>query len=540
MFPWDQARAAGTPAGTVLTTQASVTYFSTEEGTQRSKKSNTVSIVVAQMAGINLAPPATNQSATSDSVLVVFPVTITNTGNGTDGFALQTQSSRNWTNAVYKDANGDGVLQASEVSAGTISTIPAVVADASVRVIITTMVPRDASLSGQQDTTVLTVTSQFNASRFQKGYYVVGVSTAFLSPRTLSVDNATPYQDQDVVFTFALTNSGTVAANSVVITDVLAPQFNFMSASAGATRPASDIVRWTIPSFAAGTNQIFTVTVHIPATVPVGAIISNTIGIDYGVGGNTFSVSSNTQTVMVTQNPSKLYGLTLAPVQWTRQKEPGDTIILAFVAKNTGVDKDVIEVTAVSSDTSVTWNFFLDANKNGQFDIADTKLTNTNNFASVDADSVVSGDSVRIFAITAKPLPRVQFDQTDIVSTLTVSSSGNPGVNKSAVLTTTMLIPVVSVSIGISPAAIYAPGDSVTYTVTYQNDGHARVDSFSVVNVVPAETEYLTSSVSVNGVLQQDSDVIVAEAPGRVSVRARVGALSPSQHGTVTYRARIK
>jgi uncharacterized repeat protein (TIGR01451 family) len=222
------------------------------------------------------------------------------------------------------------------------------------------------------------------------------------------------------------------------------------------------------------------------------------------------------------------------------QKEPGDTVIVAFVTKNSGVKRDVIEVAAVSSDTALAWNFYLDVNKNGQFDGSDTKLKNTNAFAGVDADSVAPGDSVRIFATTAQPLPRVQFDQTDIGTTITVGSSGNPTINKSAVLTTTMFIPVVSVSIGISPATRYAPGDSVTYTITYQNDGHAKIDSFSVVNTMPAETQYLTSSVSVNGVMQQDSDVIVAEVPGRVTVRARVGALSPSQHGTVTYRARIQ
>jgi uncharacterized repeat protein (TIGR01451 family) len=471
---------------------------------------------------------------------VDFPILVVNGGNAPDIFDLSAVSLRGWFEGIYLDDNRDGVLQSSEVLGGKITVTSAVPPDSSYALIVRIFVPRDPSLGGQQDTTVLTVTSRFNTSRFQKGYYVTAVNTAFLSPRTLSVDNATPYQDQDVVFSFALTNSGTVAANNVVITDVLAAQFSYVSASSGATRPASDIVRWTIPSLAAGASLTFTVTVHIPASVPVGTVINNMIGIVYGAGSNTFSVSSNTQTVTVTQNPKKLYDLTLAPMQWTLQKESGDTVIVAFVTKNTGANKDVIELAAASGDTTVVWNFYLDANKNGQFDITDTKLQNTNGFAGVDADSVASGDSVRIFATTAKPLPRVQFDQTELVSTFTVGSSGNPGVNKSAVLTTTILIPVVSVSIGISPAARYAPGDSVTYTITYQNDGHAKIDSFSVVNAVPAETQYLTSSVSVNGVVQQDSDVIVAEAPGRVTVRARVGALSPNQHGTVTYRARIK
>ena len=536
----EQLHAAGTTAGTIIRARSVGTYTSPGRAIVDTVYSNYVSTVVEQSAAVNLIPPTATRNSQSDSTLVDFPILVVNGGNAPDVFDLSAVSSRGWLEGIYPDGNRDGVLQSSEALGGKITVTSAVPPDTSYALIVRIFVPRDPSLSGQQDTTGLTVTSRFNTSRFQKGYYVTTVNTAFLSPKTLSVDNATPYQDQDVVYSFALTNSGTVAANNVVITDVLAAQFSYVSASAGATRPASDIVRWTIPSLAAGASRTFIVTVHIPATVPVGTVINNTMGIAYGVGSNTFSASSNTQTVTVTQNPKKLYDLTLVPLQWTLQKEPGDTVVVAFVTKNTGFKKDVIEVAAASGDTSIAWNFYLDANKNGQFDPADTKLRNTNGVAGVDADSVVSGDSVRIFATTAKPLPRVQFDQTDIVSTFTVSSSGNPSVNKSAVLTTTMLIPVVSVSIGISPAASYAPGDSVTYTITYQNDGHAKVDSFSVVNTMPAETQYLTSSVSINGVVQQDSEVIVAEAPGRVTVRARVGALSPSQHGTVTYRARIQ
>ena len=536
----EQLHAAGTPAGTVIRARSLGTYTFQGGVHVDTVYSNYVSTVVQQYAAVNLIPPAATRNSQSDSTFVDFPLLVVNGGNAPDIFDLSAVSSRGWFEGIYLDGYRDGVLQSSEVLGGKITVTSAVPADSSYALIVRIFVPRDPSLSGQQDTTGLTVTSRFNTSRFQKGYYVTAVNTAFPSPRTLLVDNVAPYQDQDVVFTFALTNSGAGAANNVIITDILAAQFSYVSASAGVTRPASDIVRWTIPLLAAGASQTFTVTVHIPALVPVGTVINNIIGIVYGVGSNTFSVSSNMQRVTVTQNPIKLYDLTLAPVQWTLQKDAGDTVIVALVAKNIGARKDVIEMAATSGDTAVTWNFYLDANRNGQFDITDRKLQNTNGFAGVDADSVVSGDSVRIFATTAKPLPRVQFDQTDIVSTFTVSSSGNPSVSKSAVLTTTILIPVVSVSIGVSPAARYAPGDSVTYTITYQNDGHAKIDSFSVVNIVPAETQYLAGSVSVNGIVQQDSEVIVAETPGHATVRARVGALSPNQHGTVTYRARIK
>jgi PKD repeat protein len=100
---------AMTPAETVISNKATLTC---DAG---SFDSNTVDVVVAQVAGCGVAPEAGEQTGFAGSS-VLFPAVVSNTGNGTDTFGLEASSSAGWPVTVYRDDNGDGVHQTTETT----------------------------------------------------------------------------------------------------------------------------------------------------------------------------------------------------------------------------------------------------------------------------------------------------------------------------------------------------------------------------------------------------------------------------------------
>ena len=102
---------AAPAAGTVIGNQASATYT---DGTnvQRTATSNVVQTTVAQRAALTLTP--TNSLPGVSGSPVVFAHTLTNTGNGSDTFALsganQGGDTFNFASITFfADVNGDGV-----------------------------------------------------------------------------------------------------------------------------------------------------------------------------------------------------------------------------------------------------------------------------------------------------------------------------------------------------------------------------------------------------------------------------------------------
>ena len=159
------ALAVGTPAGTVISSRAKATYTTLSGLTTDSTFSNFVSVTVAQVAAVNVTPPTGAVTTSSDSVNVDYALSILNSGNGTDKYTISKTSTKGWTGTVYKDANGNGVLDAGELSAGAIAASDSVKADSSFKIIIRVFVPRDPTLNNQADVTTLTATSLFNNTK---------------------------------------------------------------------------------------------------------------------------------------------------------------------------------------------------------------------------------------------------------------------------------------------------------------------------------------------------------------------------------------
>jgi uncharacterized repeat protein (TIGR01451 family) len=233
-------------------------------------------------------------------------------------------------------------------------------------------------------------------------------------------------------------------------------------------------------------------------------------------------------------NIGNSFGVSLTPDSVAAAKEPSDSVKYYFTVKNTGTIKDVIELSAASSQP-LAWTFLRDVNNNRVVDPADVPLTNTNGKAGVDVDSVSAGDSVHVFAIAI--IPMVQQDQTKDVTTFTATSSGSALKFQSAVASTTTNIPVVSVAISVSPlpSQPQPPGGVLTYTISYSNNGHADIDtSYTVTARIPDSTSFVQGSAKLGTLSLPDSNAV---RNGSVSIKT--AGLKQSTAGTVEFKVKI-
>src|SRR5271154_1994440 len=131
---------ATTPAGTSIGNQASATYTDAS-GVSRTVTSNTVTTTVQQVASLTLT--ANGAKTSSIGSTVYYPHTLTNTGNGTDTFALTVVnaagSAFNMTGLAFYADNGSG-----QPTGAAITSTGALAAGASFKLIVAATVPATA------------------------------------------------------------------------------------------------------------------------------------------------------------------------------------------------------------------------------------------------------------------------------------------------------------------------------------------------------------------------------------------------------------
>ncbi|WP_293915377.1 DUF11 domain-containing protein [Deinococcus sp.] len=119
------AQAAGSPAGTVITNQAAASGTLGDDNTPVSGLSNIVSTTVSPVCSVSVTPGGTIQAPGQQQTILagesaLFAYQVTNSGNTGDATPLSLQvpgvSSFTPTLTLYLDANGDGKLDANELT----------------------------------------------------------------------------------------------------------------------------------------------------------------------------------------------------------------------------------------------------------------------------------------------------------------------------------------------------------------------------------------------------------------------------------------
>lgn len=523
--------AAGTAAGTVISSRAVATFTSLSGSHVDTVYSAYVSIIVKQAAAVNVQVPSLTTNS-EDGVTVDYALSVINSGNGTDKFTLVGVSPHGWQVSIYHDINGNGILDAADSAAGVVAASDSVKADSSFKIVVRVAVPNNETLNGKTDSAIVTASSLFDPTRSGGSLLQTHVQLALINPSSaLAVDNPAPVPPGSITYTLSLTNSGLATATNLVIVDKLDARFTYAGSANGGVHISTDSVRWSIPSVLAGGVASVSVTLNLQANLTPGTLISNVMGIAYNDGVLARSKTSNTVIVGI----GNVYGVSISPDSLSLQREPDDSAKYYLTVRNTGNRKDVIELAAVSSQP-LTWKFLRDVNNNRVIDPLDIALTNTNGKDGVDVDSVAAGDSVHVFAVAVVPL--VAIDQTKDVSVFTATSSASAIRTATSIGTTTTNIPVVNVALSVSPSPSQPqpPGSVLTYTISYSNGGHADIDtSYTLSARIPDSTSYVLGSVKLGTLALPDSSAI---RNGKLVVKT--GGLKQSSSGTIEFKVKIK
>lgn len=560
LVPFGTSWAAGTPAGTIISNFATLSYKDANGNALPNINSNTVTTVVAQVAGVDVSP-ATSAKSVAENSWVSYTATITNMGNGTDTFALTTSAlSSGWTAVIYGDPNGNGILDAGEMVPGNIvSTIASLPADSSKQVFVVVSVPTGA-LDGSSQAVTLTATSQFNTGVSDAGVFTSTVSTAVLS----MVKTASPSDPKpgDVV-TYAIkgNNTGTSTAYGIVFSDVVPSGMTYVPGSirvfagTGGTyataTPQTDATGDDSADF--GITAANTVTINwgdspagqegwlffqatVNAGVAAGTSISNVASVLYSStsGGPLLpAVSSTPGDITVAAKPY----VTLSNTSLALTGQPGDTLMYRFDVTNGGNSNDVFDF-ETSSTQGFTNQIWLDANNDGiPGNDGDVLLTDTDGDGKVDTGSLPAGTVAHI--IVAVVVTPGTMDMTVDATTVTIASSVDPTVTGTVTLTTTVHAPVLSIVKSVSPTGAQPPGTVLTYTVVVTNNGHGTATALQVVDMIPTNTTYQAGTIKYNGSPCTDgADGDNAELQGG-SIVVRITTMGPGSSNTITFDVKI-
>lgn len=371
------AFAAAPAAGTNIGNQASATYVDSTGATQ-TVTSNTVQTVVQQVASLTLTANGA-KTATAGSI-VYYPHILTNTGNGTDTYALTAANAASQTFnmtglTIYAD-NGSG-----QPTGPAITSTGALAAGATFKFVVAAMVPTTAT-SAQVNNLTVTGTSGFSPAQTASNTDTTTVTSNAVINLTKSISVASgapgtgPY-----TYTLTYTNTGNSTATAVKIADAIpaglteVANSGLWSVTGATTLTDAKAVYGTAPNqitydynvttagtvtaiasnVAPGQSGTISFKVNVAAATAPGTI-NNTAAVSYNDGsGSTVNGNSNT----VPFNVGQTAGVTLTPPAAVASANPGSTVSFANVIKNTGTGIDTFNITLSAGNYPAGTSFVL-------------------------------------------------------------------------------------------------------------------------------------------------------------------------------------
>lgn len=245
-------QAQATPAGTLISSTSQAT-FQDQDGQSFTVLSNTVQIVVGQVAGVDLTPPRV--STGDPGVTVVLSHTLQNIGNGTDSFTVSVRSSTGWPVTVYRDANANGSLDSGDQPVAGPLTLAM---GATSALLVAVNVPGLANVRGLTDSIEVISTSRFDptvADSVQDLLQIRDVGIAVALDKSVDRTSATP--GDVLTYSIGYRATGTATASNLRITDVVPAGSSYI---AGTLRlngtPLSDISGDDAGSYEAAANRV--------------------------------------------------------------------------------------------------------------------------------------------------------------------------------------------------------------------------------------------------------------------------------------------
>jgi len=220
------------------------------------------------------------------------------------------------------------------------------------------------------------------------------------------------------------------------------------------------------------------------AGTTAGTVISNQATVDFTDGnGNPLQVLSNIVTTTVSQ-----VGSVLVDPDNAASATPGDVVYYAHTVTNTGNDPDTINLTTNSSQGWAI-QIYDDVDGNGVFSAGDVLLGDSDADGNPDPGSLLADGVANI--LIEVTVPAAALDGDVDTATITGTSLFDNLVSESAIDTTTIAAPTLSVVKSVAPAGNQPPTTTLTYTVLLTNNGTGSASAVVVNDPIPANTTYV-------------------------------------------------
>lgn len=518
------AMGAGTPAGTVISNSATGDYKDINSNQKPQVVSNSVTTTVTQVAGVDFLPlnAASNLIANGADI---YTVSLTNTGNGPDVFDLTALTSGSetgiYTIDIYHDINQNGIIDGLD---SIISVTPTLAADELIDfVILVTDVTIDTQIGPAPDGDVSIVTfeatSQFDTGVVNSATMTTTVAAAVVTI-VMTPDITDPQPGDVITYAICGENTGTATAYAVTITAPIPLNTTYVPGSLfldvtsltdaadlidggdfGFTAADSVTIIWgDAPEFATGCVYY---SVVVDADVPVGTEITNEAFVDYvnpdTVAYPTIRANGPGASAFVSQS----YDVVVVPDQASFH-DPGDEATYQFSISNTGNGTDNFNISYTS--TFWTWAFYWDFDGDGIVDAEDVLLTDSNTDGVIDVGNMVQGQVDYIIGVTT--IPDATGDGVSDVMTMTATSIGDPNttpISASAIATTTITAPTLSLAKTVTPTGDQPPGTTLTYRLDIINSGSGSAIDVIITDAIPTNTTFVAGSLTEAGISQSDA-----------------------------------
>ncbi|HPN93160.1 MAG: hypothetical protein BWY28_00029 [bacterium ADurb.Bin236] len=503
--------AVGTASGTIISNQAYVDYKDANNNSMTRVYSNTVTTTVSQVAAVSLVPPSGTMAGANNTTIMHF-FQIFNDGNGSDKFDFTYAVGGAWTPSsitFYYDINNNHTYDAGTDTLMTAVagkyTTGTVVADDDYDVFMFVTIPASgAATDGTSNTITITATSQFDPGQTTTGLYTTTVAAAVINAaKTHSPESPAP--GDTVTYTITMSNTGSSAGTSVVMTDVVPTGVTYVPGSItldGTTKTdatgddGSDYngttggaVTVTVGTINAGSTKAVTFQATVNSGVAYNSTITNQASVAYVSGPNNVTTYSNGRTLFV----GALASVDLTVTITALSGDPSDKITYPFTVHNYTNSNDVIDLTYTSSQ-GWTWVFWADMNNDGiSGNDGDYLLTDTDADGKVDTGTLAQNGTISVLAVVT--IPAGASDQS--IDTLAVTGKSSVDTSKSDILTftTTVTAPVVTLTKSVSPTGTQPPGTTLTYTITATNSGTGVATVVVITDHIPLHTTYVPGSL---------------------------------------------
>ncbi|EEK45651.1 Cell surface protein [Bacillus cereus m1293] len=353
-----------------------------------------------------------------------------------------------------------------------------------------------------------------------------------------AVDLAFATVGDTLTYTITLNQTGNVAANDVVIQDIIPQGTTFIENSVivnGETLPGVNPVSGIpIGTIIVGGDAITSFQVTV-TSIPIQNELTNQAitTFNYIVNPNNIPVTNTTTTNTVTTTVQNDNVIAIKAVDFTSAL-PGQTLTYTITITNSGniTIEDLLLVDTAPVDTtfvigSVTINGINQPNANPENGITLGNLAPN--------ESVIITFQVTISSSTLQSTINndATISYTPIVGPteppITITRQINTVTKQTNTVTTIIVDPMVSIE-KTADKSIVATGDIITFTLEVINHSPTPTISTSVLDIIPAGTTFIENSVSING----------TQVPNiRPDTGMNIGSLPADRVATITFKVLV-